>query len=175
MPTVRRLLPLLPVLALMVLSGCRTYGGYGSEAAMYNQLEQGTQQYEDALERARADAEQLQAAADTNDALAPLAERLQNAIATHEERLAHHEEKVRDLSADAGYRDLHVAYGALTTDMRMTRTHYTRIVQKVAATVSGEPVDESVRLQSTYYTAPVDYAQLENRRPLTMRQALQGG
>jgi len=174
MSAARRPLPLVLVVALLLLSGCRTYGGYGTEAATYNQMQQANQQYATELERARADLERLESAAASNAALAPLAERFRNAMAEHEERLNQHRSFTESMSADSGYRDLHQAYGTITTDMRMTNKRYTRIVQRVAATVSGEPMDEPYRARSTYFTAPLEYAQMDNADRVTLRQALQG-
>jgi hypothetical protein len=173
MSAVRRSLVLLPVLALVLLAGCRTYGGYGSEEATYNQIQQATRQYATELERAQGDLERLETEAESDTTLEPLVERFQNAVAEHEERLARYRSLANGLSADSGYRELHRVYGTITTEMRMTERRYARVVQRVYATRTGIPADEPAPSRSGYFVEPVDYARTQNAEPLTMRQALQ--
>lgn len=175
MSRLRRSLPLLSIAALVFLTGCRTYGGYGTEEATYNQIQQATDQYQTELERAKSDLDNLREAAQASPDLQPMAERFEAAVAEHEERLARHNELASDLTADAGYRKLHRVYGTITTEMRMTEKRYARVVQRVYATRTGTSVDEAAPSRSTYFVSPVEYAQVQNAQPLTMREALRAG
>jgi hypothetical protein len=175
MPFLRRLAVVIPLLGFLLLTGCRTYGGYGSEEATYTQMQEANRRFSNQLERAKTDLETLRQAADTNEALQPLAQRFADMVHTHEELLGEHEEMVASMSADDSYRALHSAYGTLITEARLMRKQYNRVVNNVQATVRGTELHpEKQPAQSAYYIAPLEYAQAENRQPLTMQDALRG-
>ena len=65
--TVRSHAPIFGVLALMLLlTGCRTYGGYDTEARTYAQMQQANSQFANDLTRAEGELNALQNAASTN-------------------------------------------------------------------------------------------------------------
>lgn len=172
MLSLRRLAVALSLVGLVLFTGCRTYGGYGSEEATYSQMQAANAQFADQLERARADLEALQSAADTNAALQPLAERMDNMVDTHEDLLAEHEDLVASMTADDGYRALHKAYGTLVTESRLMRKQYDRVVRNVQATVRGTDLyTKPLSARSAYYVSPIGDPE---RAPasLTMEQAL---
>lgn len=164
---------LLSVFALLLLVGCRTYGGYGTEEKTYANIQDAVQRFSEDLDRAKTDLQALQSAADTNEALQPYAERFASEVSRHEATLERHREVLDGLSPSSSYRDLHRQYGAMTTDQRMIRTFYERTIYNVFATVHDEPLVQKVETNKSYYQVePVDYYQLENRDELTMEEAL---
>lgn len=166
---------LLFVLAgLLVLSGCRTYGGEGMEAKNFEAMQNAVQSFEDALNRAQADLQTLEEAA-TSDTLEALARRFQEHVDEHEELLASQEERIGRLSPDASYRTLQRAYGATVTEQRMMEQKYQRVIQAVQATVQDGDVETSTSASTRRYTiTPVNFPDSEADAELTMERALQG-
>lgn len=173
--TVRSHAALVGLLALMVvLTGCRTYGGYDSEARTYAQMQQANSQFANDLTRAEGELDALQNAASDNADLQPLAERYADLVEQHEQTLASHEEVVETLSADTDYRTLNRRYGALITEQRIVNNHYRMATERVYATVTGGDVPTRVVPEAISYTEPYEYRQMRNAERLTMSAALNG-
>lgn len=174
MLSLRRLAVVLSLFGFLLLTGCRTYGGYGSEDATYTQMQAANEQFSDQLKRATSDLEALRAAADTMPALQPLAERMADMVNTHEDLLAQHEDIVASMSADDSYRALHSAYGTLVTEARLMRKQYDRVVRNVHAAVHDtEAYAEAPSARSAYYVTPIGNPE-RTTSPPTMEQALRG-
>jgi transposase-like protein len=175
MRTARSLL-LLPLAALLLLTGCRTYGDSGYEAGpkMYRQMQQAVRQSENDLNRARANLQSLQQAADTNAALQPMLERFRENVERHATIVADHRQMIDGLSASSSYRTLHRAFGAITTDERVIGKVYDRTIRRIDATVRGVEVEEGEPAsEATYFTEPAEYRREANaRNRLTMEEAL---
>ena len=175
----RRSTLLFVLAALLVLSGCRTYGGYDTKAKNYEAMQNAVQAFEEELSRAQADFQTLEdaASADTleTDTLKALARQFQDHIDEHEELLKVQRERVDRLDADAAYRTLHRAYGAMVTEQRMMEQKYQRVIRTVQATVQDDEV-EAASADSTrrYMIRPVDFPDPEADAELTMERALQG-
>jgi hypothetical protein len=164
---------LVPILLLLVITGCRTYGGYGTEAELQKQISNVTETFADNLARSEADLEVLKRAAADRSELAPLVERFQNDIEKHRELLANHESIAARLSDSGNYRALHRNYGAITTEQRMMRTEYNRTIRQIQATVTGQDADRMpLPNKSFYFVEPIEYLRMENARQITMEQAL---
>ena len=158
----------------LVLTGCRTYGGYGSEEKTYHQIQETIRQLEQELGRAQSDLRRLETAADTVDALKPLADRYRELVASHEGYLQTYRGQAEALSAGASYRNLHRTYGAMITDRDLLHRQYTRTVRVVWATVRNVDVPRKTTLSSSMYsTTPVGFPRVRFRGPITMAEALQ--
>lgn len=169
-----RFLTLVPLIALLVLTGCRTYGGRGTEAATYQQIQQAVRQFSDDLGRAQSDLQSLESAATSTPSLEPFAARFASVVQRHEATLDDHRAMADALSASSSYRDLHRAYGAITTDQRLIGKLYNRVVDNVHATVRGIPLAQTDSLDASYYQVqPMEYDRIVNARRMTMEQALQ--
>ncbi|MFP4228581.1 MAG: hypothetical protein ACLFTE_07115 [Salinivenus sp.] len=159
--------------ALVVLSGCRTYGGRGTEALTYEEMGVAVEELEADLDQAEMNLRQLRAAVEQEEALSPLADRYQELVQLHESMIAAQQEQVNSLSSDAAYRTLHRAYGAMITDQTLLRTQYTRTLRQVyAATRDTSAPGPEVRDPSTYTITPVDYPALQEQDEITMAEAL---
>lgn len=170
----RHSVPLFCLVTLLVLSGCRTYGGDGTEAKNFEAMQNAVQSFEDELSRAQADLQTLEEAA-TSDTLEALAHRFQDQVHEHEELLETQQERVHRLSPDASYRTLQRAYGATVKEQQMMEQKYQRVVRTVRATVQERDVEAASSASSRRYTiTPVNFPDSETDGELTMEQALQG-
>lgn len=166
---------LLGVLCLLVVaSGCRTYGGYGTTEAIPPQMQQAVQQFADALGRAQADAQALADAASQNSALEPLEARYRDLIVQHETFLAHHREIAERFAEGGSYRDLNRNYGAIISEQRLVRTRYNEMHARIRSAVTGQPVALTATAPSRYVVNPSYYSRVQNRQALSMQDALRG-
>jgi hypothetical protein len=166
-----RLAPIL--LLVLALTGCRLYGGYGTEAELQEQLSNVTNDFADNLARTEADLQVLERAASDRADLEPFVEQFRTLIDEHESLLDQHRSITERLADSGDYRALHRNYGAITTEQRMMRQRYDRTIRQIRATVSGESADaQPLPNESFYYVEPVEYRRMENRRELTMEDAL---
>ncbi|PEN06672.1 hypothetical protein CRI93_08485 [Longimonas halophila] len=173
--TTRSHVPILGVLALMLLlTGCRTYGGYDTEARTYAQMQQANSQFADDLTRAEGELDALQNAASTNANLEPMAEHYADLVESHRETLETHQALVESLSADTGYRTLSRQYGRLVTEQRMLGQQYRSVTERVYAAVTGNPEPTRMVPESESYTTPYIYRRMENQPMRTMSAALNG-
>lgn len=173
----RRSLLLSALVAVLVLGGCRTYGGYDTQPKTYQALQNAVQSFEQELGRAQADLEALQGAAAQSDTLQALAERLKTHVDEHESLLETQRERIQDLSPESSYRALHTAYGATVTEQRMTKQKYQRVIRSVRGVVQGTPMTTAAATPKTdrqYTIRPINFPKLQEQPPLTMEQALQG-
>jgi hypothetical protein len=170
-----RSLPLIALIGLVLLGGCRTYGNekYETGPKTYDALQESVKQLEQELGRAESDLRQLESAAEDRDDLKPLAERYRSYVESHEAALDGYREQAEQLSRDAAYRTLHRTYGALTTDRRLLEKQYQRTVRKVWATVRDTTIPRKpVRDPSLYVITPVNFPRTESKGPITMNDAL---
>lgn len=173
--TARSHAPLLGVLALMLLlTGCRTYGGYDTEARTYAQMQQANSQFADDLTRAEGELDALQNAAASNASLQPIAEQYAAFVDEHRETLQTHQGLVESLSADTDYRTLSRQYGRMVTEQRMLAQNYRSLTERVYAVVTGNPEPTRVVPESESYTTPYIYRRMENQPMRTMSAALNG-
>lgn len=159
--------------ALVLLAGCRTYGGRGTEAQTYEEMGAAVEELEADFGAAQSNLEQLRAAAEQDSSLLSLAERYQDLVQLHESMIAAQRDRVDTLSADAAYRTLHRAYGAMITDQKLLRTQYTRTVRQVYAAVRDTTAPgPTVRSPSSYTITPLDYPDPREQGEVTLSEAL---
>lgn len=167
---------LFSVLGVLLLSGCRTYGGYDTAPKTYEAMQKTVQSFEDELARAKADLRKLEEAAAEADTLRSLAHEFQELVAEHESLLDTQHQRVDWLSPDATYRSLHNAYGATVTERRMMRQKYQRTIKQVRAIVQGTSAARTpLRTGKRQYTVrPIGFPKQNAGSELTMEQALRG-
>lgn len=171
-PTVR-----LCCLALvLVLTGCRTYGDYGSGEIHLVQLHELNEAFESELERSRLDAAQLQAAAQRNPRLADLAREYAAAVAAHELVLAENVALAAELEEDgAGYRRVSRALGAAAAEREAVTDMYTSLRLDVRRLAGELVVEDDIPYESRYFVAPPFYERIRyGNQTKTMDAALQG-
>ena len=159
--------------ALVLLAGCRTYGGRGTEAQTYEEMGAAVEELEADLGPAQSNLQQLRAAVEQDSSLGPLAERYNDLVQLHESMISAQRQRVDTLSAEVSYRTLHRSYGAMITDQKLLRTQYTRTVRQVYAAVRDTTAPgPEVRSPSTYTITPVDYPDPRKPAEVTMSEAL---
>lgn len=170
-------LPALLFIGLLLGTGCRTYGneGYDAGPKTYDALRTTIEQFDRERGRAESDLQQLEEAAETEEALRDLANRYHSLVASHEDLLEGYRRDADMLSAESSHRTLQQSYGALVTERRLLHRQYQRTTQKVWATVRDTTVPlRSPQLQSRYTVTPVQYPRQREKRTVSMTEALRG-
>lgn len=167
------------VLALgvvLVASGCRTYGGYNSDAKIYDALQTTVQSFEEMLDRAETDLGRLEEAAANVDALGTSADDFRNLVQEHETILQRQRERIERLSPTTGYRELREAYGATVTEQRMIEQRYRRALRAVEGTVRATTVGDvsEQSLVERYTVRPVGFPREGRADSVSLEQVLQG-
>lgn len=170
-----RLVSVVLLALLFATTGCRTYGGHGSEEGTIAQIQQANADFEARLDRARSDLDLLQQSVQNNPALEALVPVYQQVVAMHEDKLALHQSYAGDLNQDSGYREISRKYGAILSEQRLVSIRYQEMHERVQQALRGEtPSMERSALQSSYQAVPLFYRRAENQASgLTMRDALQ--
>lgn len=159
----------------LVLSGCRTYGGYDSKPKTYQSMQKAVQSFEEEFTRAETDLQTLESAAADADTLQPLVRQFQNLFDEHESLLQKQRDRVERLSSSSTYRNLHTAYGATVTEQQMMQQKYQRLIRTVRTAVRDTTVQASRRKIDRRYTVrPIGFPPSEEGKQLSMEQALLG-
>ena len=151
-----RLNPALLFAALLMLTGCRTYGGYGSEDAIYQEIQETAERYADRAERLAGDYQALTDAAADDAELAAYSLVLATLIERQEDALAFHLQTASSVEDGDSYRKLSRALGAMITEQQMIEDLYASLV----ADIIGDP-GLSRRDPSRYSLVPAGLARVE--------------
>lgn len=166
---------LLALAGLLILSGCRTYGGYDSKPKTYAAMQKAVQSFEGDLERAKTDLQKLERAATEVGTLQAQAEEFHSLVGEHESLLETQQDRVERLGPGATYRNLHQAYGATVTEQRLMRQKYQRVIRTVYATVQDTVLQETTPKAGRRYTVrPIGFPSSEDGKQLSMQDALRG-
>jgi hypothetical protein len=172
-----RYTPLVFALAGLLLTGCRTYGDdYGTTPKTHAALQAAVSSFEEDLRRAEADLQRLREAADQADTLRALANAYADLVEQHASLLQTQRARAGRLSAEAGYRRLHTAYGATVTEQRMQEKRYRRAVRRVRAVVqdSASVPTSGEEAPRRYMIRPMNFPETDGTGDLTMPEALRG-
>ncbi len=153
--------PLLAVLALaLAVGGCRTYGGYGSEAETLDQIQQANALFAEDFQRAQGDQAALQRAAASNPALGRFAEAFAAVLEAQQAVVAEHRLLAEEAAAHRrNYRVLNQTYGAIISDQQIIRDRYAEILADVQRTVEATPA-RPVDPPSRYQVVPQFYQRI---------------
>lgn len=159
----------------LLLSGCRTYGGYDTKPKTYEAMQKAVQSFEDEFTRSKNDLQKLESAAARAETLQPMVKQFQGLIDEHESLLQKQRDRVERLSPGSTYRNLHTAYGATVTEQRMMQQKYQRVIRTVRTTVRDTTVQASRPETGRRYTVrPIGFPPSDERAQLSMEQALRG-
>ena len=114
---------------LVIVSGCRSYGGKGSESATFEELQRVHGLFEGMLLRRQADLRALEAATSEDERLATLAEQYDELVQRHEALVDEQRETVTELSAESDYRDLHRAFGSMVATQKAVQMGYDGVLE----------------------------------------------
>ncbi len=161
-----QLLRKLPVLLVVLLvAGCRTYGGYDTEQASYDQILVINTQFKQDLERAKSQLDVLTRAASSDNELREAVDQYKELLAKHEEMIANHEEITASLKVKTGalgrlstsYRDLNRALGAITTEQLGMQKRYEEFAISLLDDARQAHVQKE---EGRYQIAPPFYEQI---------------
>jgi len=152
-------------MALIVATGCRTYGRYDSEPKTVAEIERINEQFARALSRAEADRAALRSAASEDARLQPLSHEFEAVVADHSRIVAGHETAFAALESGAGYRSASRLLGAIVTDQHSITDRYRSIAQQVRR-MTGHDLNP-LRDPSTYQQVPPYYVALQNNASLS--------
>ena len=163
------------LLLVVVASGCRTYGGYGSSEDMLEKIQQATQRFAEDYERAQGERDALQRAAGGDASLAPLAEQFAAVVESQGAAVAAQQALAQEAADRTGsnilfawvgpddYRWLHRAYGALISDQQIIQDRYGEVLRALKETVgmtAASTMEEEGRYQVTpHFYKRIEYAQ----------------
>lgn len=164
-PSKTRFLVLATVL-FVALSGCRTYGGYGSEEASFNEIQEINERFASDLGKAKNELSTLQQAAAQNRELSAYVDRYEALLARHEALVAQHQELTGSLEVRTGalgrlstsYRDLSRALGSITVEQLGMKKHYQQLANDLAMHGSGDA--SALGPMSRYQAIPPYYERL---------------
>ncbi len=165
--------------ALLVLAGCRTYGGeYDNTEKLYEQLLIAEEQLEASLARAERNLALLEQAAAQDSLLEEYVAYFAAVMEEHEALREEMADEIADVGGDPDdYRDLHRTYGAAISEQRTIQVIYADIIYAVAS--RGDRTADSAQVAAerftpaSYAAVPPYYERVRNQaRALTMQQAL---
>ncbi len=149
------------LLLALAAGGCRTYGGYGTEAETLDQIQQATALFAEEHQRAQADLEALQRAAAANPTLQRYAEAYAAVLSVHGAVVEEHRTLADEAAAHRGdYRLLSRTYRAVISDQRIVQDRYDALLADMQHALDGTPAPP-VELESRYQVAPQFYERIE--------------
>ncbi len=149
------------LLLALAAGGCRTYGGYGTEAETLDQIQQATALFAEEHQRAQADLEALQRAAAANPTLQRYAEAYAAVLSVHGAVVEEHRALADEAAAHRGdYRLLSRTYRAVISDQRIVQDRYDELLADMQHALDGTPAPP-VELESRYQVAPQFYERIE--------------
>lgn len=149
------------LLALIVLAGCRTYGGYGSEEATYVQIEKAVDWATQERARLSNDEMALREASERLPFLEDFAPRLELLSARLTADMDAWSKLAGGIDASAPYRDLNQALGAMIAERQRYEDQYRRLADDVAAVLDGSRVGPPP--EARYQVAPAFYSRIASR------------
>ena len=171
------------LLALLLLTGCRTYGGFDSEEALYAQIEKTNQQFEDELTRAKAELNLIRNAASSNRLFASFAAQYEEILSTHEAAVADHAALFESLEVKTGpigrltqsYRKLNRGLGAILAEQNQIRDSYVHLLNNINRVAKDDAyVPVTIPEEGRYQAVPPFYESIRFAlESLSMEQAIQ--
>jgi hypothetical protein len=156
---------LLALLALVLtMTGCRTYGGYGSEDASLVQIGAANAYFAQQLGRAEADLRTLEQAAASNASLATYAAQYRAFVLVHQAFLDAHQELEADLEGGGSYREVHRALGAIISEQNLVSDLYERLLLQIWQTTQGDSTVHAFPDRGTYEIMPPYYSAVTYRQ-----------
>ena len=133
-------------LLVLVLSGCRTYGGYDSEEIIFNQIEESNRVFALELEKARGELQRLEQAAQVDPELSAYVPEYEMLLEKHSSMVEHHELLASELDVKTGfigqltpsYRNLNRALGYIAVEQAAMKADY----YSIASQIEGSPYAE---------------------------------
>lgn len=151
----------------VALSGCRTYGDYGSEQASYDQIMEMNARFAQGLERAKAELSGIEQAAASDRSLGEAVEQYKGLLEKHEALIKDHEELAGTLTVKTGalgrlsssYRDLNRALGYISASQIEMNNSYQSFAFNLVEEADRAGFEAEM---GRYYVAPAFYEQIRH-------------
>ncbi len=156
------------VIAVVIFSGCRTYGGYDSEALTAEVIEQLSARAAELARLAEGEYDLLRQAAGQDVELGAYA-------ASYGELIERNRQLAQDLSekpVPGDYRGIRRAAGAAITEINMLQTGYSRIKGDIARLRGVSVMNSNVADGLSYEAVPPYYRRIRLDPAVSMRDAL---
>ena len=156
----------LAVLMIVIFSGCRTYGGYGSEAALFEQIEESNTVFVNDLEKARGELQKLEQAAQQNSEMNSFVTEYKMLLEKHGQMVDEHAHLVAELDVQTGfigqltpsYRNLNRALGYIAAEQAAMKGHYYRLAAQIDGSLYADgDIWQSNISRSRYQAVPPFY------------------
>lgn len=164
---------LLALVLLLTLVGCRTYGGYETEAETVEQIHEANRVFAAELERARADLLALEQVAGQNASLGGFHERFYGLVTLHEALLNYHRDLAAEVEGSGSYREISRALGAISTENHMVRGRYRDLLLDFSQSLDSAAALPGVgEFPGRYFVTPPYYARASRGGQLPSVSAL---
>ncbi len=153
------------LLVCILLTGCRTYGDYGTEQASFDRIATINGIFAQELEKAKGELQYLTQAAGSDAELKTAVANYEALLAKHEAMVASHNELASSLVVKTGlfgklstsYRDLNRGLGYIAADQLNMRNQYKTFAASLLESSQRAHVQDE---QSRYHVAPPYYEQI---------------
>ncbi len=142
------------LVAAVFITGCRTYGGYGSEQALYDEIVRLVQQFDNDLARSRGELAAIEQAAATHPELARVYENYSLMLDGHQVFLEEQREIVEQLSPGSTYRHLHRVHGAILAAQRTARNQKASLARAASEILAADAAPAQQDAQAVDATRP---------------------
>ena len=150
----------LVIFSVLLLSGCRIYGGYGTEVKTITEIGQANDQFERSLARAENNLAALRSKVSANPALAVHADRFESIVADHVRLFDSHRKELSILTSGwSGYRSSSRLLGSIVTDHHRIANMYDDVLSRVAEDAGW--MRPLLRDPATYQHVPPFYVGVE--------------
>lgn len=159
-----RYIPAILIAAALLPVGCRTYGGYGSESAILDQIQTAYETFSRDLELAQSDLRALKSVAQTGSGMQPLVLRMEGAVLAHEATLRHHESLLGQAREHAdSYRFLNQTFGGMLSEQEVIYLRYRDLLRSLEATADTAAAGPPSGSQKRYHVVPPYFEQVRAR------------
>jgi hypothetical protein len=149
------------LLSLLLLAGCRTYGGHGSEEGKLTQVARLVEWAGQEQGRLSGDELALREGAERIPALVAYLPRLSDLSASLADATSRWASRADRLGPMSSYRELSRALGSMIAERQGYEDRYRRMTDDMAAALAGQ--EAAPRPASRYQVAPAHYEQLAAR------------
>lgn len=157
-----RLLSLAVIIASLVPLSCRTYGGYGSEEAIREQIEAAYQSFERDLVYARNDLQALMSRSADDELAGRVTSRMEEIIVLHETMLAEHQRLVQKANDGTTYRALKRTFGGMLADHHFIYLRYTDLRAAMSEPDTTRYLGQGGEASRRYHVLPPFYERIRN-------------
>ena len=124
---------------ILILSGCRTYGGYDSEVALFDQVEESNSVFANELNKARGELQKLQQAAQQDVSMAPMVAEYEMLLEKHSHLVELHADLAATLEVKTGilgqltpaYRHLNRVMGSIAVEQNAMKGQYYQFADRL--------------------------------------------